>query len=166
MISSVMKCDKILFDIYKIAKIMPHFDTDNLDSLDGSEGAESVDEFLDPSCDDGGSERFDEARIINLSHTVTDEMLGERLDKVASMVFTGFSRSSLQAWIGLGELKVNGTPQKSKYRVRLGDVLTLITTIESHSDDQPENIPIDVVYADDQVLVINKPAGRCRPVCR
>lgn len=96
---------------------------------------------------------------INLSHTIADELLGERLDKVASAIFTGFSRSLLQTWINLGDLRVNGAPQKSKYRVKSGDMLTLDTVIESHSDDQPEDIPIDVVYIDDDVIVINKPAG-------
>lgn len=97
--------------------------------------------------------------IIDLSHIVTEDEAGLRIDKVASQVFTDFSRVQLQGWIGDGSLSYNGSSQKPKTRVKAGDVLHLSTTLQQHSADQPENIDIKVVYEDDDVLVIDKPVG-------
>ena len=97
--------------------------------------------------------------VIDLTHAVTEEQAGLRIDKVASLVFTDFSRAQLQGWIGDGSLLHNGQTQKSKQRVKLADVIQLSTILQQHSEDQPENIAIDVVYEDDTVLVINKPVG-------
>lgn len=65
----------------------------------------------------------------------------------------------IQGFIDDGSLLVNGSPQKSKYRVKSGDTLTLTAVLDNHSEDLPENIPLDVVYQDDDVIVINKPVG-------
>lgn len=92
-------------------------------------------------------------------YSVSGERVGTRLDKLCAEVFADFSRAQLQQFIQAGELLVNHQHQKANYRVRAGDVLTLQTIIASHSEDLPEAIDIDVVYVDDEVLVINKPAG-------
>ena len=97
--------------------------------------------------------------IIDVTHTVIEDEAGLRIDKLASKIFTDFSRVQLQGWIGDGSLLYNGSVQKPKIRVKAGDILHLSTTLEQHSEDQPENINIDVVYEDDDVLVINKPVG-------
>ncbi len=92
-------------------------------------------------------------------HVVNEQEVGTRLDKIATDVFDGFSRVQIQAFIDKGDLRVDDMPQKSKYRVRVGEVLTLTTILEHHGEDLPENIAIDVVYEDADVIVINKPAG-------
>lgn len=97
--------------------------------------------------------------VIDMTHTVVEDEAGLRIDKIASKIFTDFSRVQLQGWITDGSLLYNGSAQKPKIRVKAGDVLHLTTTLEQHSEDQPENIAIDVVYEDDDVLVINKPVG-------
>ncbi len=97
--------------------------------------------------------------IIDVTHTVIEDEAGLRIDKLASKVFTDFSRAQLQSWITDGSLLYNGSVQKPKIRVKAGDVLQLSTTLQQHSEDQPENIDIEVVYEDDDVLVINKPVG-------
>ena len=97
--------------------------------------------------------------IIDMTHTVTEDESGLRIDKVASQIFKDFSRVQIQGWITDGSLLYNGSVQKPKVRVKADDVLHLSTTLEQHSEDQPENIDIDVVYEDDDVLVINKPVG-------
>ena len=97
--------------------------------------------------------------LIDMTHTVVEDEAGLRIDKIASKIFTDFSRVQLQGWITDGSLLYNGSAQKPKIRVKAGDVLHLTTTLEQHSEDQPENIDIDVVYEDDDVLVINKPVG-------
>ncbi len=97
--------------------------------------------------------------IIDITHTVADNEAGLRIDKLAALAFTDFSRAQLQGWITDGSLLHNGEIQKSKQRVKADDVLHLSTTLQQHSEDMPENIAIDVVYEDDAVLVIDKPVG-------
>ncbi|MGP5554223.1 RluA family pseudouridine synthase [Psychrobacter celer] len=113
-------------------------------------------DVIDDSEDDAPA--ADQA-VVNVSHTVTEDEAGLRIDKLASQVFTDFSRVQLQGWISDGSLLHNGQVQKPKVRVKAEDVLHLSTTLQQHSEDQPENIAIDVVYEDDDVLVIDKPVG-------
>ncbi|WP_082637998.1 MULTISPECIES: RluA family pseudouridine synthase [unclassified Psychrobacter] len=98
-------------------------------------------------------------QVIDMTHTVTEKEAGLRIDKLASQVFTDFSRAQLQGWVGDGSLLHNCSVQKPKQRVKAGDVIHLSTTLQQHSEDQPENIAINVVYEDDDVLVIDKPVG-------
>ncbi len=97
--------------------------------------------------------------IVDMTHVVTEDQAGLRIDKVASQAFSDFSRVQLQNWITDGSLLYNGSVQKPKVRVKADDVLHLSTTLQQHGEDQPENIDIDVVYEDDDVLVINKHVG-------
>ncbi|MGP9492036.1 RluA family pseudouridine synthase [Psychrobacter sp. AOP7-B1-24] len=121
----------------------------------------------DEDCDDIDDSDDDETSgvgqavpvVIDLTHTVTEDESGLRIDKVASLAFKDFSRVQIQGWITDGNLLYNGSVQKPKVRVKAGDVLHLSATLEQHSEDQPENIDIDVVYEDDEVLVIDKPVG-------
>lgn len=103
--------------------------------------------------------RRSDYEIITNSYSVTQSDVGMRLDKLASSVFDGFSRATLQKMIEAGELTVNAQTVKSKTTVKFGDILELTTKLYAHSDDLPENIALDIVYEDDEVVVINKPAG-------
>ena len=79
-----------------------------------------------------------------------------RIDKYMSEHVQHSSRNRIQKAADAGFIQVNGTPVKSNYKVRPGDIITrphYDTTIE------PEDIPLDVVYEDDQLMVVNKPAG-------
>lgn len=82
-----------------------------------------------------------------------------RLDKVASELFTDFSRSQLKELLASGNLKVNGETKKPKYQVKSGDKLTLDPPAIKSLDLVAENIALDIVYEDDDVLVVNKPQG-------
>lgn len=108
---------------------------------------------------DGGDSDFDEnAHRVYATHRITTAQVGQRLDKVASQVFDGFSRASLQKMITSGELCVNGRQVKAKYSVAQGDELCLDTVLAPLCD-LPENIALDKVFEDDSVLIINKPKG-------
>ena len=129
---------------------------------------DGLDELVDGELLDEDDEDGDDAAsvagqavpvIVDVTHTVVEEEAGLRIDKLASKVFTDFSRAQLQGWITDGSLLYNGSVQKPKIRVKAGDILHLSTTLQQHSEDQPENIDIEVVYEDDDVLVINKPVG-------
>lgn len=96
---------------------------------------------------------------IQKTHTAIEDEFGERIDKVATSVFNDFSREQIKTWLDTGELTVNGKAEKPKYRLKQGDVLQLNATPTNAQEDLPENIPLDIVYEDDDVLVINKPVG-------
>lgn len=138
------------------------FDEGNAELLDDDELLDDEDEDQDEE-----SSYSDEPRVagqpipevINVTHIVAENEAGLRIDKVASLIFTDFSRAQLQGWIADGSLLHNGKVQKSKQRVKPNDVLHLSTTLQQHGEDQPENIDIEVVYEDEAVLVINKPVG-------
>ena len=138
--------------------------TDALDNDDLLEEDSDIDDEIDDSDIDDGDDEVPVAGqaipvVVDMTHIVTEDQSGLRIDKVASQVFADFSRVQLQGWITDGSLLYNGSVQRPKVRVKADDVLHLSTTLQQHSEDQPEDIDIDVVYEDDDVLVINKPVG-------
>lgn len=89
---------------------------------------------------------------------ITAELTG-RIDKQLGHHFKQFSRSQIQRWIEDGHVKVNDQPVKSKYKLAVGDVVTITPEKPKKIDLVPENIPLDIVYEDDDVIVVNKPQG-------
>jgi 23S rRNA pseudouridine1911/1915/1917 synthase len=69
------------------------------------------------------------------------------------------SRSQIQQWIRSGRVSVNGLRVKTGYKVRLGDLVALEIPPKIETSLQPENIPLTVLYEDEYIAVINKPAG-------
>ncbi len=96
---------------------------------------------------------------IQRTEQVKPEHAGQRVDQVAAELFEGFSRSRLQTWIKNGVLTVNGAKTKPKEKLTGNESLTLEVEIEPELDDQPQSIDLDVVYQDDDLMVINKPTG-------
>ena len=84
---------------------------------------------------------------------------GQRLDAVAAQLFPDFSRGQLQGWIKSGELTVNGSAKKPNAKLTGSELLALEATLLDVNDWLPENIAIDVVFEDEHILVVNKPAG-------
>ncbi|RMF18728.1 MAG: 23S rRNA pseudouridine(1911/1915/1917) synthase RluD [Gammaproteobacteria bacterium] len=86
--------------------------------------------------------------------------LGEqRLDRVLAELLDGYSRSQIQSWIKAGDITLNGRPVKPREKVREGDRLELDVTLPEQGDWVAEAIELDVLFEDDHLLVINKPAG-------
>lgn len=84
----------------------------------------------------------------------------ERIDKYLSVRMQHSSRNRIQKAADAGSIHVNGTPVKSNYKVRPEDVITLMLHQPKHDTSiVAEDIPLDIVYEDDQLMVINKPAG-------
>lgn len=88
-----------------------------------------------------------------------------RLDRYLAEVFPDQSRSQVQGWIRSGSVLVNNSPVKTGYLLRPGDTICVsIQAPPRDSQPQPENIPIRVLYQDDDLAVIDKPAGLvCHP---
>lgn len=83
-----------------------------------------------------------------------------RIDKFLQNRIQNASRTRIQAAAGAGNIFVNGKPEKQNYKVKPGDVITLLLSWPPRETEIiPENIPLDIVYEDEHLLVINKPAG-------
>lgn len=83
-----------------------------------------------------------------------------RIDKFLGDRLAGVSRTKIQTGVNAGNILVNGEEVKTNYKVHPGDIIKVVfpkTTEESSL--VPENIPLDIVYEDDHVILINKPAG-------
>lgn len=83
-----------------------------------------------------------------------------RIDKYLAEHMAGTSRNRIQTAADAGNVLVNGKPVASNHKVKPNDVIQVLLDHEPHDFTiLPENIPLDIVYEDDDVLVINKPAG-------
>lgn len=84
----------------------------------------------------------------------------ERIDKYLSVRMQHSSRNRIQKAADAGSIHVNGVPVKSNYKVRPEDIITLMLHQPKHDTSiVAEDIPLDIVYEDDQLMVVNKPAG-------
>lgn len=95
-----------------------------------------------------------------LSAEVPPGLDGKRLDVVCAKLFDEYSRSRLQAWIEAGRLRVDGqTAARPRDPVVAGQILALDAEPEPDYSVQPQDLPLAVLYADRDLLVIDKPAG-------
>jgi 23S rRNA pseudouridine1911/1915/1917 synthase len=94
-----------------------------------------------------------------LEFKVEEKDAGERLDKVIAQAAPDLSRSVVQRLIKKAQVTVNGRLSKPSYRVELGDQLVIHVPEEKPPKVLPEPIPLDVIYEDDDLLAVNKPAG-------
>ncbi len=93
------------------------------------------------------------------SFEVEAEQEGERLDKFLSIIYPKFSRAFFQKLIKSKQVSVNETPQKASYCVKIDDIVTVEIPDAVETTIEPENIPLDILYEDDDVLIVNKPKG-------
>ncbi|SPD64329.1 23S rRNA pseudouridine synthase [Cupriavidus taiwanensis] len=118
---------------------------------------------------EASAEAFDDAAdapaaaadpAVTLSLEVDSASHGERLDKLLARHFSEFSRSRLQQWIESGAVRVDGQVRRPRDAVQMGNRIEVRPQAAPESSAfAPEDVPLDVVYEDDTLLVINKPAG-------
>jgi len=100
------------------------------------------------------------AQQIELTNTVKDAQLGQRLDQAIAELFSDFSRSRLKDWLLDGKVQVNGeVVTKPRTKVMGGEVIVLHAELEDEERWEAQDIPLDIVYEDDDIIVINKPRG-------
>ena len=88
------------------------------------------------------------------------EMAGERLDKVLAGSLPDYSRNRLKAWVEAGAVMVDGKVTKARYLLRGGESVKVFPQeMPEQFAFSPENISLDVVYEDESLIVLNKPAG-------
>ncbi|OHV11486.1 23S rRNA pseudouridine(1911/1915/1917) synthase RluD [Kushneria phosphatilytica] len=100
-----------------------------------------------------------QSETIEAQRSVPETMTGMRLDQVAAELFGEFSRERLKSWINEGALTVDGEPQRPRAKVVGGMQLQLTATLEAREEWLPQAIELDIVFEDEAVLVLNKPAG-------
>ena len=91
--------------------------------------------------------------------TVPNEQAGLRLDRFLALALPQFSRSRLQALIRAGDVRLQGKAARTRETVRAGDVVRLTEPQVQEIDAQAEEIPLEILFEDDDLLVLNKPAG-------
>jgi 23S rRNA pseudouridine1911/1915/1917 synthase len=84
---------------------------------------------------------------------------GKRVDRVAGSLFSDYSRGRLQQWIHSGDLTVDGRKVIPRHRLAGGELLRLRVTIEPDEIVCPQNIPLDLLFQDEDIIIVNKPAG-------
>ncbi|MDK1682795.1 23S rRNA pseudouridine(1911/1915/1917) synthase RluD [Acinetobacter terrestris] len=99
------------------------------------------------------------ATRLSLQFQLDESYLGQRIDQVAALVWNDFSREKLKQWLKDGHLLVNGNTVKPKYKCEGDELLTLNVELEVQTKSLPEDIPLNIVYEDDDIIVINKPVG-------
>ena len=91
--------------------------------------------------------------------TVPEDLAGRRLDQALAKMFPEYSRSRLKSWLLAGSITVDGESWRPRDIVSGGEQVDLVVAGEASVRAKPEPIPLDVVYEDRALLVINKPVG-------
>ena len=97
----------------------------------------------------------EEERILE----VTPDFDGKRIDQCLTASFSDCSRSFLQKLLKDGKVSINGKTQKASSKVAAGDAVLVLLPEPEELNVEPENIPLDILYEDDDLLVVNKPKG-------
>jgi len=90
---------------------------------------------------------------------VNSDLANLRLDKALSLLLEDISRSKIQSHLENGYILVNSKIEKSSYKLRENDLIEIIDFPKEESDLKAEEIPLDIVFEDDDIIVINKPKG-------
>lgn len=101
----------------------------------------------------------DTVKIMPINFIVDAEEEGKRFDQILASRYPEFSRSRWQSAIKQGDILLNQAPAKAKITLSEGDQISGNLTLSEETDDAAQNIPLDIVYQDDDIIVINKPAG-------
>ena len=97
--------------------------------------------------------------MTKITAEVPFEMAGMRLDQILVELFSEYSRSKLQTWIKLGRVQVNGAFLKPKDKLEGGEIIDMDAEAEVVITAEAEPIPLDIIFEDDSLLIVNKPAG-------
>ena len=102
---------------------------------------------------------MDEPEITTGRFTVDETMDGMRLDTFLVDQTSGFSRTQLRNAISAGEIQVDDRNAKPAYRLKAGQVVTAAIVDKTPDGPEPEDIPLDILFEDEHLAVVNKPSG-------
>ncbi len=87
------------------------------------------------------------------------DLAGKRLDQALSQLLPQYSRARIQQWVQDQSVIVNGVTIKSKDKVNAGDKVEIAVTLTPEGEWLPQDIPLNIIYEDADIIVVNKPAG-------
>lgn len=97
---------------------------------------------------------------LSLKAEIDPSLMGLRLDQAIAKLFSEYSRAQLQAFIKNGQVKVDGkVALRSREIIKLGQQIEISAELVSKSNWEAEDIPLDIIFADEDLIVVNKPAG-------
>jgi len=96
---------------------------------------------------------------ISINYTVLDSDEGLRVDQIVAKQFPEFSRAHIQKWIKEGVLLVNNKQVKARQTLNPSDIIDVDFWEDAQLIDLPEDIPLDIVFEDKDIIILNKPAG-------
>ena len=92
-------------------------------------------------------------------YVIKDEEVNIRIDKIISTFENDLSRTAIQRMIEEGLILVNGKQVRTSYKVCLGDKIAITKEEAKEVNIMPEQIPLDIIYEDNDILIVNKPKG-------
>lgn len=90
---------------------------------------------------------------------VADEQQGERVDVFLTKSITNQTRSTIQKWIEIGYVTINGKQVKANHRLKSAQTIEVVLPDPEPTELKPENIPLDILFEDEHLIVLNKPRG-------
>lgn len=96
---------------------------------------------------------------VELKITIPDTLAGKRLDQALSECCADYSRSRITQWIRDGHVTVDGASVAAKYKVKGNELVSIHASITEAVDWQAQPIDLEILYEDDDLIVVNKPAG-------
>ena len=98
-------------------------------------------------------------RILKLTAQIPEHLAGSRLDQALAQLFPEYSRARIQTWIKASNVTVDGEVLRSRDKVQTMQTVTIHATVADQETWQPQSIPLNIVYEDSSLLIINKPPG-------
>lgn len=92
-------------------------------------------------------------------YEIKEEQKGNRIDKLVSSIQDDISRVTIQRMIEEGNILVNGKKVRTSYKVTTGDMITIEKEEAKETDILPQEIPLNIIYEDEDMLIINKTKG-------
>lgn len=92
-------------------------------------------------------------------YEIKEEQKGNRIDKLVSSIQEDISRVTIQRMIEEGNILVNGKKIRTSYKVTTGDMITIEKEEAKETDILPQEIPLNIIYEDEDMLIINKTKG-------
>lgn len=99
------------------------------------------------------------AQTINCQVIVPEHLAEKRLDQILSVLFPTYSRSRLQSWVRSQQILVDQKLKRPRDKIKAGALITISATLPQETKWEAQAIPLDIIYEDEALLIINKPAG-------
>ena len=96
---------------------------------------------------------------IKISAVIPDEMSGKRLDQALAKLLPEHSRARLQGWIRDGYVLIDQKSMRPRDKILGGEQVEIEAEVETQISASPANIPLEIVFEDEHIIIINKPAG-------